>query len=646
MARQPGDRRARQGHAPWLRQTQGGQVVVLFAISLFVIFSVVGLAVDGGFGLNQLRRAQNAADFASEAGTSQLGPDCNQGSTVPQSTIYDYINAVVNANIPGTPPWTAFYLDKQGAKLPGPVKVSISAGAGANAPATACGIVTTVTPTWGPFIEQIMGVANLTTTASARAVLVAPAGIDSLGRFGLHTIYAGGSGTFIVDGDINDNSGGCTPGTVGNSPFSPSGPCLGVDTYGDTMDAFSSGTIGIYGTINAVDSTPLDPCYSHPNNPGHYPVYSYPTNPPSALPNNAAPQSTFTFQGVTSPCGETGVTRSPKDINYNAINPNASAITNDPLGYLPTPTSSSTICAGGSLNTVGGSPIYNSGAVLNPGEYTGPVVVNGNATFHSCPNGQPGRYIFDQGIEICPQASGQSVASGNAPTDPAGSAFDGGVTLYSAGLFTGVSPDSCPSLGVGQDGDTEAASPNDPDGDSPVMQLTQIVTPGAASPLWPVMNYGITVGGVDGSTVDLQGPGAGDGQWGQVVLFQNRSASSPANIGFDAGYMDGAAVSLTGDVYDASMNSPVVPISSEACNFAPAADGGEVVIGNGSTPTVPGQIACQTQASDAISPSCATNCVVIQGVAVVDSFDTTGSANLLIKPPPPPPGAGDVELVQ
>ena len=621
--------------------------MVLFALSLFVIFAVVGLAVDGGFGLNQLRQAQNAADFASASGTSQLGADCNQGTALPQTTIYNYVSDVVDANIPGNPAWSAYYLNKKGALLSPSVQVSVTPPAATNAPAGACGIETTVSPTWGPFVEQLLGVVNVSTSATARAILVAPAGIDSIGRFGLHTIYAGGAGKFIVDGDINDNSAGCNPFQAGNNPYDPNGPCGGTDNYGDTMDAFSDGTVAIYGTINAVDSTPLDPCYSHPSNPPTTPVPSYPTDPPSSLANDAAPQATFTYGVTTYPCGVMGVTRSPQDIHYNSVNPGATAITNDPLGFLPTPSPSGTICQGSTLHTVTGAQQYPAdGATLDPGVYTGPVVVNGSVTFHSCPSSAPGVYDFEQGLEICPQGSTDVVRSGNAPTDPPGSAYDGGVTLYSAETFQGTGAAACPTLGVGQDGDGDGDGPNDSNGDSPVMQLTLQNNPSATVPLWPVMNYGITVGGVPGATVDLKGPGAGQGSWGQVVLFQNRSSAVPANIGFDAGLGDGAKVTLTGDVYDVSMASTIVPVAPETCNFAPTPEGGAVVIGNGGNPVVPGYPNCQTQATAPVSGTCATNCVVIQGVSVVDAFDAMGSANLLIKPPPPPPGAGDVELVQ
>ncbi|MEP7361172.1 MAG: pilus assembly protein TadG-related protein [Chloroflexota bacterium] len=47
---------------------QSGQVLVLFAISLTLIITITGLAVDGGNGLTQRRNAQNTADFAAMAG--------------------------------------------------------------------------------------------------------------------------------------------------------------------------------------------------------------------------------------------------------------------------------------------------------------------------------------------------------------------------------------------------------------------------------------------------------------------------------------------------------------------------------------------------------------------------------------------------
>ena len=53
---------------PDVRARSGGQMIVVFAISLTVIVLLVGVVIDGGYGLVQRRSSQNAADFASLAG--------------------------------------------------------------------------------------------------------------------------------------------------------------------------------------------------------------------------------------------------------------------------------------------------------------------------------------------------------------------------------------------------------------------------------------------------------------------------------------------------------------------------------------------------------------------------------------------------
>ena len=59
------DRRSHDG-------AQRGQVIVLFALVLLILLGMAAVAVDGGFGLVQQRRAQNGADFGAQAGTKSL----------------------------------------------------------------------------------------------------------------------------------------------------------------------------------------------------------------------------------------------------------------------------------------------------------------------------------------------------------------------------------------------------------------------------------------------------------------------------------------------------------------------------------------------------------------------------------------------
>jgi hypothetical protein len=56
-----------------------GQNLVIIAVVLLVLIALVGLAVDGGFGLANRRKAQNAADAGALAGAAIL---CKGGTTV------------------------------------------------------------------------------------------------------------------------------------------------------------------------------------------------------------------------------------------------------------------------------------------------------------------------------------------------------------------------------------------------------------------------------------------------------------------------------------------------------------------------------------------------------------------------------------
>jgi Flp pilus assembly protein TadG len=46
--------------------------MVLFALAMIVILGMVAVALDGGYGFVQNRRAQNATDFAAFAGAREL----------------------------------------------------------------------------------------------------------------------------------------------------------------------------------------------------------------------------------------------------------------------------------------------------------------------------------------------------------------------------------------------------------------------------------------------------------------------------------------------------------------------------------------------------------------------------------------------
>ena len=60
------------------RPRQRGQAIALFALALAAMVAGVAVVVDGGYAFAQRRVAQNAADFASMAGTRIDGTETSQ----------------------------------------------------------------------------------------------------------------------------------------------------------------------------------------------------------------------------------------------------------------------------------------------------------------------------------------------------------------------------------------------------------------------------------------------------------------------------------------------------------------------------------------------------------------------------------------
>ena len=64
--------------------SESGVVLIIFALAMVIILGMIAIAIDGGYGFVQNRRAQNAADFAAFAAAQQLSSSayCN-GTTFP-----------------------------------------------------------------------------------------------------------------------------------------------------------------------------------------------------------------------------------------------------------------------------------------------------------------------------------------------------------------------------------------------------------------------------------------------------------------------------------------------------------------------------------------------------------------------------------
>ncbi len=662
-------------HSP--REQEGGQVMILFALSLVVLLMFVGVAIDGGFGLLQYRQAQNAADFAAEAAAQSLYPQCTDvGTMVSGDQVVADINSVIQPNSPSTAVatpygWTGFYLNAHNQPLlVGGAQVPIydpTSGAAATPPVGACGVHLNVTPQWPPFISQIMGVVSLKTAAGASALNPGTGNgpttsIASLGEHGAHTILMAGKGVFEVQGTIYDNSDGCL--NPGCNRWNP----------GDIIDGKQGGTMYDWGQLeysSAAVADPWDGCFSSSSKsaaagknsgavPGSFPVSNPSANPPTypvvcQPPNNISPYSNIStniyVDGWTS-SGQPQITgilpQSPSD---------------------PTPADAG--CGDPSLD---GHSISSGGVTTYyPGVYTNPVVVTGNAVFDNCSQElgtnavppQPGIFYFDQGVALEP-GSGDTV-SGTAvllvaaapipDTALAKNVGDGepaiglgstNCTINSAGdeLCTGgagsgygcsSAHDATSWAGTNCNADANARCGSGCFAPNPVSSGQVSCSQYPVSCAGQGLNDSIYIGGQ--GTVTLQKPLSGP--YNQFLLWQ--ISSVPANIGLDNRLGDSSQITLQGVLVDDSnpagqnLNNqqywggeagvPFIPGGMLLAGFGIAADanypGDGKPYGSWGTGFTcgPGQPGYNT------SSGCNVN---IEGLAMVDMFQTEGYTQMAI----------------
>lgn len=584
--------------------------MVLFAISLVVLVVAVGLAIDGGYGLLQYRQAQNAADFAAEAGAQALFPNCTaSGNPLPANELIYDINALVATNSPstlttGSGPWgwTGYYLAST--KLPlllAGKQIPIYTGGypGGASPVGACGVHLDVSPQWPPFIAQMVGLTKLKTAAGASAVNEAAAGgpqtgIVALAENGAHTILMAGDGVFEVQGTIYDNSNGCltyvSPGTYPNETIANKCGSWGTS---DILDGKQSGTMYDWGNLefSAAVTTPWDGCFNSTaptvKNPEPVPTPFPPPSPSSQPPTNDQVCSANNTNVWTD----------------NWLTTGKAPVTNDGILSPGAPTPAAAGCGAETINptptSAGGVETY------YPGVYTEPLVITGNAVLDNCsqttgvtgadpPN--PGVFYFDQGLAIRPAATDtvtgtdvvlvtqdpipngyiassassvvgvdngyQNLGDGE-PTIGRGS---GNCTISSSGETCTTAPGSGYTCTSGPAG-TNCNSDNNATCGNSVCFSGNAVAAGAVSCssepnscLGQGLNDSLQIGGQ--GTVTLSSPQ--DGVWNQFVYWQQPTvqdavgsqyplgATLQANIGLDNLLGDSANINLNGVLVDAT----------------------------------------------------------------------------------------------
>jgi Putative Flp pilus-assembly TadE/G-like len=182
-----------------------GQVLVLFALAFTAILLIVGVAIDGGYGLEQRRTAQNAADFAALGGARIIaesiggntvdGTDANVKAAIQTSL---HVNGVAAPTF-GSPNGPT-YVDEAG-EVVGWV-------GGGSIPNGAFGVRVSSSLSWRPFFLGIAGMNSLTASASATA------------RGGYWEMTPGGVFPMGIAQAFFDGRDPCS-GPISNDPSSP-----------------------------------------------------------------------------------------------------------------------------------------------------------------------------------------------------------------------------------------------------------------------------------------------------------------------------------------------------------------------------------------------------------------------------------------
>ena len=505
------------GRARRRRRDERGAILVLFAIATPILIGMMAFALDLGYGFVQTRRAQSAADFAAFAAAQQLNGStvCN-GATAPPNMLQlvDIVQHVVSDNAPSIgSAWTGQFIDDTGKPIKGSNFSSASGSAGAFPPPGACGVLVDATPAWSPFFAQIFGIKTLSGNGSSdvsNSIQGQPIGIVALNKVGPHETLGGGSGKFVVSGDMVLNT------DVQNQPWSVSSHGWEFNDRGQRQDGQQPVRLRHdpheqrhvqQGAAVAAGPVLLEPRAGRQGQRGRSGLRLGPDTHQHALVQR---------QRLA---GDGGLQRDQPDRRGHQRPPAVGRLT-------PSPFNTSIACPGMSAVTYSSSP---SSGTLLPGEYTKPVKITGSAQFDDCSGyagegAYPGIYRFDQGLWIDPQTSGETVTGSNvllATNNPYPLAGNVPGSNGSGGFVASGSGNGAPCLPKG----TMTSGPSG--GGSPEPEVdgsAGSVCSGTSPTTYGVIAYGdssftqvsglygtgdnlsLIVGGVSGTTVTLSGP--------------------------------------------------------------------------------------------------------------------------------------------
>ncbi len=166
-------------------QTERGQAMVIMIFGMIALLVVAGLAIDGGTVYMERRRAQNAADAATLAGTRALAEAVCSVEGADDAAILAQVMQLAASNKVHDPAnnVVANYVDKDGAVL-GPV------GSG-TIPTGATGVSTVVDIERKTFFLSLVGIDTSAASAYAMGMTGPPLMAGGMRPFGVHETIVG-----------------------------------------------------------------------------------------------------------------------------------------------------------------------------------------------------------------------------------------------------------------------------------------------------------------------------------------------------------------------------------------------------------------------------------------------------------------------
>ena len=153
------------------RATEGGQIIVLFALALVAMVAMAGLVIEAGNAFAQQRIAQNGADATANAGTLVVADRLKGGpADANGDDVFNAVTAMATANELANP--VAIYTDNFGVPLAPVVTVAL----GTDIPANARGVKVTGDRISATTLAGIFGINSLTASAEATAIAGAASG--------------------------------------------------------------------------------------------------------------------------------------------------------------------------------------------------------------------------------------------------------------------------------------------------------------------------------------------------------------------------------------------------------------------------------------------------------------------------------------